>query len=191
MRRYKSQFMESYISELWQSLKNIANLFRDHDINFTIIGGAARNQYGVEKITEDIDILVAKRDKEKMLKLPIGFIKELSKGRGKIFSFHNPKTRIEIIYSGEISGDGINGGMYENPKLVSNDINGIPFLTLEKLIEYKLSSGIYGKRMKDFVDIMELLKINKLPEDYAKYFRKDLYIKYTELWKESKEEKFL
>jgi predicted nucleotidyltransferase len=183
--------MESYISELWQSLKNIANLLKDRDINFTIIGGAARNQYGVKKITEDVDILVAKKDKEKMLKLPIGFIKDLSKGRGKIFSFHNPKTRVEIIYSGEISGDGINGIAYENPKLISNDIKGIPFLTLEKLIEYKLSSGIYGKRMKDFVDIIELIQINKLPEDYAKNFRKDLYIKYKELWKSSKEEKTL
>jgi hypothetical protein len=191
MKRHKSKFMESYISDLWQSLKNITNVLKDRDINFTIIGGAARNQYGYAKITEDVDILVAKKDKDKMLSLPIGFIKELSKGRGKVFSLHNPKTRIEVIYSGEISGDGINGLMYENPKLVSTTIKGVPFLTLEKLIEYKLSSGIYGNRMKDFVDIMELIKRNKLPEDYAKYFREDLYIKYKELWKMSKEEKSL
>jgi len=183
MKRHKSQFMETYISELWVALKAIATLLKSNGIRFTIIGGAARNQYGYSKITEDVDLLIDRDDKEKMLNLPIGFIRELSHKRGKVFSFHNPKTKVEVIYTGEISGDGVNGLKYVDPAKVSNNIKGIPFLALKYLIMYKLSSGIYGKaRFKDFDDVYELIRINKLPENYAKDFRKDLYNKYIELW---------
>ena len=178
----QSSFMESYVKELWKALKNLTKLLHDNDISFTIIGGAARNQYGFLKTTEDVDIVVAKADKEKMLHLPIGYIREVSHGRGKVFFLHNPKIKIEVIYEDEISGDGKNGLKYENPKMISNYIHDTPFLPLEKLIEYKLSSGIYGNRMKDFTDIIELIRANKLDNKYAEDFREDLKNKYIELW---------
>jgi len=51
---------------------------KENDIRFIFIGGVARNKYGYYKTTEDIDILVNKDDRDKMSKLPIGVIKELS-----------------------------------------------------------------------------------------------------------------
>jgi len=188
MKRYKSQFMESSITDLWSSIKSIAFLLDHHNIKFTIIGGAARNQYGYSKMTEDIDILIAKEDKEKVLNLPIGSIRDLSNKRGKVFSLHNPKTKVEVIYSGEISGDGINGLKYDDPDKISTTVKGVPFMTLKKLIEYKLSSGIYGKRLKDFADIIGLIKENNLKQDYANNFRKDLKKKYIELWNNANEQ---
>jgi len=178
-------FMESYVKDLLLSIKNISKLLKQFKISFTFIGGAARNQYGYQKITEDIDLLVSKKDREKMKNLPIGFIKDMSNNRAKKFILHNPKTEIDVIYEDEISGDGINGLKFINPDKLSNNIDGIPFISLKALIMYKLSSGIYGKsRYKDFDDIIELIKRNNLSKNYADKFREDLKQKYIQLWNE-------
>jgi len=183
--KYQSLFMESYIKDLQKAIKSISNILKQYKINFTIIGGAARNQYGYRKMTEDIDILLAKEDKDKIKNIPIGFLKDESNGRAKVFQLHDPKTRIEIIYDNEISGDGIHGLKFDNPKNISHNINGDPYITLKNLIMYKLSSGIYGKhRFKDFDDIVELIKINHLKRNYANDFREDLKNKYISLWEE-------
>jgi len=178
---YKSKFMESYITDLNKSIKNIIELLKKYRINFSIIGGTARNQYGYQKITEDIDLLIAKEDKEKLKNIPIGYLKDISNKRARKFQLHDPETIIEIIYEGEISGDGIHGLKYPSPEVISK--NNI--ISLKYLIMFKLSSGLYGiGRYKDFDDIFELIKRNKLTKDYADKFRKDLKEKYAELWKE-------
>lgn len=186
MKRYKSsKFMETYITDLWKAIENISTLLKDKGINFTFIGGAARNQYGYEKITEDIDLLVDIKDKDKMLNLPIGYIRELSKGRGKRFILHNPKTQIDVIYSGEEAGSEFSNIKYCEPSIISKNIKGVPFITLKALINYKLASGIYGKlRFKDFDDIIELIKRNNLPLKYCNDLRGDLKDKYIELWRQ-------
>jgi predicted nucleotidyltransferase len=182
---YESVFMESFIQDLKKSIQELYNILSQNNINFTIIGGAARNEYGVKKITEDVDILVDAKDKEKMKKLPIGYIKELSKGTTRVFSLHEPKTKVEVIYTGEISGDGIHGLVYVDPKKVSERHNGIPFLTLKNLVMYKLSAA----RHKDYADVQELIKVNKLKRNYADKFRVDLKNKYIELYDETKNER--
>lgn len=187
-RPYKSRFMESYLKDLKLVMDKITLLFKEYDIDFTFIGGAASNFYNLRQMTDDIDILVDKKDREKIENLPIGFIRALGT-RFKRFIWNDPKTDVEIIYSGEISGDGINGLSYSNPKKISNTINGIPVLSLKNLIMYKLSSGIYGKgREKDFVHIKNLIKSNKLQLKYSNNFRDDLDEKYQQLWNEVQDE---
>lgn len=184
--RYKSKFMETHILELHKAIKALSNILKIYNINFTIIGGAARNEYKYPKITEDIDILVSKEDKDKMKNIPIGYMKDLSNGRVKRFSLHEPKTLIDVIYEGEISGDGVNGLKFVNPKSISTHIHGFSYITLKNLIEYKLSSGIYGhQRYKDFDDVVELIKRNFLKKNFGNFFRQDLKEKYIQLWEET------
>jgi len=101
---------------------------------------------------------------------------------------HTPKTLLDILYTGEMAGnkDGI---AYRDLDEISHEVDGQPFITLQNLIEYKLSSGMYGhNRYKDFDDIIELIKINKLTKGYANKFRKDLRNRYAELWISVQEE---
>ena len=56
---------------------------------------------------------------------------------------------------------------------------------------YKLSSGMYGNRYKDFDDIQQLILRNKLKRDYADSFREDLREKYAQLFDEIKNIKSL
>jgi len=56
-------------------------------------------------------------------------------------------------------------------------------VTLEKLIELKLASGMTAPhRLRDLADVQELIKIRRLPADFAE--RLDPYVrdKYIELW---------
>ena len=145
--------MESFIKDQWKAIKGISKILKDKDISFTFIGGAARNQYNYLKTTQDIDILIAKKDIEKIKNLPIGFIKKARSTTIRNWVMHQPKTEIEFIFEGDISGDGVKGLKFVSPKSLSNNIKGEPFITLENLIKYKLSSGLYGHlRFKDFDD---------------------------------------
>lgn len=185
MKKYQSFYMESFIKDLKKAIKALTDLLKEYNINFTIIGGAARSEYKVRKITEDIDIVVSKKDKDKMKKIPIGLMRDVSKGRAKVFHLHQPKTKVEVIYEGEISGDGITGLVYISPEKISELHNDIPFITLKNLVMYKLSAG----RLKDFADVQELIKANKLKRDYADKFREDLKDTYIELFDMTKNER--
>lgn len=179
---YQSYFMESFISELNKAIKMITSILKDRDISFCIIGGAARFKYKVSKMTEDVDILIDKKDRDKLKSIPIGHMKDLSNGGAKVFNLHDPKTKVEFIYSDEISGDGVKGIRYPVPEKISKSIDGIPYITLKALIQFKLSAGIYGNRLKDFSDIVDLIQANHLKRNYALKFRNDLKEKYEELW---------
>ena len=54
------------------------------------------------------------------------------------------------------------------PMAASVEIDGINFLSLEKLIELKLASRISAAhRLKDLADVQELIKIRRLDADFA------------------------
>lgn len=190
-KKFNSVYMESFKDELNKAIQSLSSILKSKGISFSVIGGAARNKYGYEKITDDIDIVVSKSDKSKLKDISIGYMRDISSGRLKVFTLHEPKAKVEVIFSDEISGDGIHGLKYEEPNKISKNINGIPYITLKNLIMYKLSSGMYGNRYKDFDDIQQLILINKLKRDYADSFREDLREKYVQLFDEIKNIKSL
>lgn len=174
-------FMESFQNDLDQTKRELKRILKMYNIPFVFIGGVARNKYASPRMTSDIDILVSSKDKNKLREIPIGFLKCQTKDSLKKFKLHEPKAEIEIIFSGEKAGDS-NGIEYPEPKTIDSGDN---VMTLDSLIKFKLCSGIYGKRHKDFGDIQDLIKERKLKKDFAKSFRKDLKLKYEELWEET------
>jgi hypothetical protein len=94
-------------------------------------------------------------------------------------------VRIEFLIAGEFPGDG-------KPKPVAfpepNDacvaIDGIRFLSLSKLVELKLASGMTGgvHRMKDFADVVALIEARRLSAEFATELNPYVRDKYLELW---------
>jgi hypothetical protein len=187
-KQLESKFMESFKDWLYTTIEGVNKLLNEYGIRHTFIGASALNLHDYNRTTEDIDILVNREDKEKMKNLPIGFIREISKGRGKVFIWSDPKAKVEVIYSGEISGDGIHGIEFRRPEDISIEIDGIPVLSLKDLILYKISSGIYGRRNKDFGDVQNLIQIYNLGENFGDDFREDLMEEYKRIWKDAQEE---
>jgi hypothetical protein len=165
-----------------KTLARLANDLEERGIDYIVIGAVALLAHGYPRFTEDIDLVMTSDGLEK-------FHEELV-GLGYAPAFPVKRLRsttdgvsIEVMTTGEYPGDG-------KPKSVSmpapaeaaTEIDGIKFVTLEKLIELKLASGISAPdRLKDLADVQELIKIRKLGADFA--LRLDPYVreKYREL----------
>jgi len=60
----------------------------------------------------------------------------------------------------------------------------VALLCLEKLVELKLASGMTAPhRLRDLADVLELIRIRKLPEDFARSLDPYVRDKYLELWR--------
>ena len=58
--------------------------------------------------------------------------------------------------------------VFPNPNDFSVTIDGIKTITLAKLVELKLASGMTGAgRRKDLADVQELIKVRKMDESFA------------------------
>lgn len=90
---------------------------------------------------------------------------------------------VDVITAGEYPGDGLPKPVqFPNPDKAVVVIDGIRTLSLEKLVELKLSSGISAPdRLKDLADVQELIKIKDLDEDFAEKLDEYVRSKYLEL----------
>ena len=85
---------------------------------------------------------------------------------------------------GEYPGDGKpKPVVIPRPEEVSLEIDGIQIVTLEKLIELKLASGMTAPdRLRDLADVQELIRIRGLGAEYAEQLNPYVREKYLELW---------
>lgn len=167
--------------------KTLARLSKDlesHGIDYAVIGAAALLAHGYPRLTEDIDLLMTPAGLQK-------FHDELV-GLGYAPSFPGAKKRlrstvdgvsIEVMTTGEYPGDGKPKPVsMPEPMAASVEIDGINFVSLEKLIELKLASGISAAhRLKDLADVQELIKIRKLDAEFAAKLDPYVREKYLEL----------
>jgi hypothetical protein len=71
---------------------------------------------------------------------------------------------------------------FPQPGKDSEMIDGLRTVTLEKLIELKLASGLTNAgRLKDLADVQELIRIRKLPPEFAERLHPFVRHKFTEL----------
>lgn len=99
-------------------------------------------------------------------------------------TFRDAETKIKVITSGEYPGDGKpKPVVFPDPSAVRLSRDGSSIVTLEKLIELKLASGLSAPhRMKDLVDVQELVGILKLPLELAEHLDESVRPEYRRLW---------
>ena len=167
-----------------KTLARLANDLQQRGIDYMVIGAIALLAHGYPRFTEDIDLVMTSDGLQK-------FHDELV-GLGYTPAFSGAKKRlrsttegvpIEVMTTGEFPGDGKPKPVsMPRPAEASIEIDGIRFVTLEKLIELKLASGISASdRLKDLADVQEIIKIKRLDADFA--LKLDPYVreKYLEL----------
>jgi hypothetical protein len=88
------------------------------------------------------------------------------------------------LTAGDFLGDGKPKPVaFPDPTAAAVTMDGVPCLSLDKLVELKLASGMTNAgRLKDLADVQQLIKVLDLPEDFA--LRLDPFVrdKYKELW---------
>lgn len=154
------------------------------NIKYAVIGAVALNQHGYQRLTVDIDILLSADGLERFQNELVGLgYRPAFEGARKKFRISRENIPLEVITAGEYPGDGKpKPVVFPEPDEEYVIIDGIRTLTLEKLIELKLASGISAPhRLKDLADVQELIKLKKLDESFAEKLDESVRAKYIEL----------
>ena len=153
-----------------ETLRRVVKDLENHGIDYSVIGAVALNNHGYRRFTEVIDLLLTIEGLEKFRSELIGKgYRPAFEGATKKFRTTDENVTVEIITSGGFPGDGKpKPVMFPNPSENQTEIDGIKTLSLEKLIELKLASGMTAPhRLKDLADVQELIKLKNLTADFA------------------------
>ena len=167
-----------------RTLARLANDLDERGIDYIVIGAVALLAHGYPRFTEDIDLVMTREGLEKFHEelVGLGYAPAFPGARKRLRSTTDGVS-IEVKTTGEYPGDGKPKSVsMPEPAEAATEIDGIKFVTLEKLIELKLASGISASdRLKYLSVVQELIKVRKLSADFA--LNLDPYVreKYLEL----------
>jgi hypothetical protein len=165
----------------------LSRLVRDlerNGIDYAVIGAIALNQHGYRRFTEDIDLLMTREGLDTFREKLVGLgYRPAFEGAKKKFRTTEENIPVEIITAGEFPGDGLpKPVVFPEPGEVSVSIDGVKTVSLEKLIELKLTSGISAPdRLKDLADVQEMIKLKSLDDAYAEKLDPYVRDKFLEL----------
>lgn len=168
------------------ALTKLADDLGRNNIDYAVIGAVALNQHGYRRFTEDIDLLMTRDGLERFRESLVGLgYRPAFEGARKKFRTTDGNVPVEIIITGEFPGDGLpKPVIFPNPAESVVEIDGVNTISLEKLIELKLASGMTaGDRLKDLADVQELIKLKRLDVAFAERLNDFVRTKYLELYR--------
>jgi len=171
-------------SAVHKALRKISRRLEELGIPYAVAGGMALFFHGLRRFTEDVDILVSREGLQQL--------HEKLEGLGYLPLFTGSKqlratdsgVRIEFLVAGEFPGDGKPKPVaFPAPQTAGMEMDGIRFLTLPKLIELKLASGMSNpRRGQDLVDVQRLIETRGLPQTFADQLDPSVRDKFAEIW---------
>lgn len=170
--------------ELNNALARVCADLEQHAIDYMVIGAVALMAHGYPRFTEDINLVLTPEGLEKFHRelIGLGYAPAFPGAKKRLRSTRDGVS-IELIASGEYPGDGKPKPVsFPVPSTASVEIDGIQIVTLEKLIELKLASGMTAPdRLKDLADVQELIKLRNLKPDFAESLNPYVREKFLEL----------
>ena len=169
-----------------ETLRRIVKDLENRGIEYSVIGAVALNQHGYRRFTEDIDLLLTREGLERFQNELVGLgYRPAFEGATKKFKTTAENVTVEMMTTGEFPGDGKpKPVVFPHPNSDQVEIDGVKTLTLEKLIELKLASGMTAPhRLKDLADVQEVIKIKNLSAEFAEKLDPFVREKYLELQK--------
>ena len=170
---------------LHTTLHKIARRLQELDIPYAVAGGMAMFFHGYRRFTEDVDILITRDGLDRL--------HQAFEGLGYVPLFPGSKNlrdadsgvRVNFLVAGDYPGDGKPKPVaFPDPEQASIERDGVRWLNLSTLIELKLASGMTAPgRLKDLADVQELIRLLRLPADFAEQLQPFVQEKYEELWK--------
>jgi hypothetical protein len=172
------------------TLRRLAQRLDAEGIPYALLGGLALAEHGYPRLTEDIDLLLTSSGLERFRQRLVGRgYRPAFSGAGKTFRDTETGVRIEILTAGEYPGDGLPKPVaFPDPTTpgVTQEIEGLRVVTLEKLIEVKLASGKSAThRLRDLADVQDLIIRLKLPLVLADQLDPWVQATYRDLWEKA------
>ena len=174
-------------SGVYRTLLNLARRLDEEGIPYSIIGGMALGKHGYARMTEAVDVLMTADGLAAFRERCVGkgYVPAFA-GSRKTFRDTETQVRVEIITTGEYPGDGtLRAKAVAFPDLAaaSVEVEGVRVVTLEKLIELKLASGMSAPhRLRDLADVQDLISTLRLPADFAERLDASVCGEYQRLW---------
>ena len=172
--------------KLNNTLAQVAADLKQYGIDYMVIGAVALMAYGYPRFTEDIDLVLTPEGLEAFHQnlIGLGYAPAFQGARERLRSTRDGVS-IEVIISGEYPGDGKPKPVsFPVPADASIEIDGVQIVSLERLIDLKLASGMTAPdRLKDLADVQELIKVRGLGSDFAEQLNPYVREQYLRLHK--------
>lgn len=180
-------FMEKDV--VHASMYRLAQRLEAEGITYAIIGGMALFAHGYARLTLDVDILMTPEGLRKFHERLVGrgYVPAFS-GAKKSFRDTESNIKIEIVTAGEFPGDGLPKPVaFPDPAGKTVEREQVQIITLEKLIELKLASGLTAPhRLRDLADVQDLIIALNLPLEWEEKFDASVRAEYRRLWEAAK-----
>ena len=167
------------------TLKRLAQALEAESIPYAIVGGMALNLLGYTRETVAVDILLTPQGLERFRERLVGrgYIPAFS-GATKSFLDAQTRVKVEALITGEYPGDGSPKPVaFPAPESVSVERDGYRVITLEKLIELKLASGMTAPhRLRDLADVQDLISTLEWPLELEEQLDNSVRHEYRRLW---------
>ena len=170
-------------SNVHKALQRITSKLQSLDIPYVVVGGLAMNAHGYIRMTEDVDLLVTPEDLRR--------VHSSLSGLGYVPPFEGSKhlrdvtegVKIEFLTTGGFPGDGKPKPVsFPDPREVGVELYGMRVISLPRLVELKLASGMSNaQRLKDLSDVQELSREVGLDEAFAEQLDPSVRGKFLEL----------
>jgi hypothetical protein len=171
-------------SEVQKALAKLAEIL-DHDrIPYAVIGAMALNEFGYQRTTVDVDVLLTAEGLSafKARHLGRGYVEQFSGSRGLRDTEHG--VDIDVVLAGSYPGDGKPKPVaFPDPAEAAERGARVALLPLATLLELKLASGLTAPdRLKDLADVQEIIRLRQLPRTLSDELNPFVRAKYLELW---------
>jgi hypothetical protein len=186
-------FMEQGV--VYESMRRLAKRLDTEGITYAVIGGMAVTAHGHPRLTLDVDVLITADGLQKFREKFVGrgYVPAFA-GSKKSFIDTESNVRIEMITAGEFPGDGLPKPVaFPDPAGKSIERDAVRFISLEKLIELKLASGLSAPhRIRDIADVQDLIIALNLPLELEEKLDASVSAEYRRLWEAAqKSDEFL
>ena len=182
-----SRFFEEK-SAVHETLRRIVHRLGQLGIPYAVVGGLSLFAHGFRRFTEDVDLLVTSEGLTRIHKELEGLGYTPPFAGSKNLRDTESGVKVEFLVTGQFPGDGKPKPVaFPDPDAVAIEKDGIRYISLPTLIELKLASGMTSpQRMKDLSDVMELIKLLGLSQDYSRQLAPFVQAKYLEIWQSAK-----
>lgn len=163
-------------SDVQHALEKVARLLEEDGIPYAVIGDMALNAYGYRRLTVDVDLLLTREGLEafKAKHLGLGYVQKFPGSKGLRDTENG--VPIDVVLAGESVS-------FPDPASAAVRGERIALLPLPRLLELKLASGMTAPhRLKDLADVIEIIRILRLPPGLAEELDPYVREKYRELW---------
>ena len=172
-------------ADVQRALVKLARCLDSIDVPYAIAGALALNEYGYRRVTVDIDVLLTREGLERLKAsfLGRGYVEKFPGSKGLRDTEHG--VAIDVLLTGDYPGDGKPKPIaFPDPAEIAVRRETVAFLPLAKLVELKLASGSSAPhRLRDLADVLELIRLLRLPIDFADQLDPSVHAKFKELWR--------